>query len=152
MLPAPGTAERGWRDAAGSDMRGGRQPGPPVASEVHVTDSKTSQELRVAKRCPLFVEVEVRDRSGVYFYRARNISSGGVFIDAPVPLEEGTAIDLRFQLPGGEVVAVEGQVIWTTRMAGVPVPYPGMGVAFRNLEPPAHQAIQTYVSSFSGRG
>ncbi len=87
----------------------------------------------------------------MYFYRARNISSGGVFIDAPVPLEEGTAIDLRFQLPGGEVVAVEGQVIWTTRMAGVPAPYPGMGVAFRNLEPPASQAIQTYVASFSGR-
>ena len=108
-------------------------------------------DLRGAQRCPLFVEVEVQDRSGVYFYRARNISGGGVFIDAPVPLEEGTEINLKFQLPGGEVVAVHGQVIWTTRMAGVPVPYPGMGVAFRNLEPAAQNAIQTYVASFSGR-
>jgi len=115
---------------------------------VGVTDSS---ELRVTKRCPLFVEVEVQDRSGVYFHRARNISAGGVFIDAPVPLEEGTEVNLRFQLPGGEVVTVGGQVIWTTRMAGVPVPYPGMGVAFRDLDGPASSAIQAYVSSFSGR-
>ena len=110
-----------------------------------------NSEHRGAIRCPLFVEVEVHDRTGVYFYRARNISAGGVFIDAPVPLEEGTEIQLRFRLPGGSEVEVDGLVVWTTRKAGVPVPYPGMGVAFRGLRGLPREAIQTYVSSFGGR-
>lgn len=108
-------------------------------------------EHRGALRCPLFVEVEVQDRTGVYFYRARNISGGGVFIDAPVPLEEGTEITLRFRLPGGSQVTVEGMVVWTTRMAGVPVPYPGMGVAFRRMGNEDQHAIGAYVSTFNSR-
>jgi uncharacterized protein (TIGR02266 family) len=111
----------------------------------------STPEHRGAIRCPLFVEVEVRDRTGVYFYRARNISSGGVFIDAPVPLEEGTEVTLRFRLPGGSEVSVDGLVVWTTRMAGVPVPYPGMGVAFCGLEGQTQSSIHTYVSSFSSK-
>jgi len=110
-----------------------------------------NSEHRGALRCPLFVEVEVQDRTGVYFYRARNISAGGVFIDAPVPLEEGTEIALRFRLPGGSEVSVDGIVVWTTRMAGVPVPYPGMGVAFRRMSAGDREAIQTYVGAFSAK-
>lgn len=111
-------------------------------------DTVLPSDHRDDRRCPLFVEVEVSDRSGVYFYRARNISSGGVFIDAPVPLEEGMEVTLHFRLPGGTAVAVVGQVMWTTKMAGVPVPYPGMGVAFRKLTDEASAAIQKYVSAF----
>jgi len=113
--------------------------------------AKADSEHRGALRCPLFVEVEVQDRTGVYFYRARNISAGGVFIDAPVPLEEGTEIALRFRLPGGSEVSVDGVVVWTTRMAGVPVPYPGMGVAFRRMNASDREAIQNYVGSFSSK-
>ncbi len=112
-------------------------------------DTVLPSDHRDTKRCPLFVEVEVQDRSGVYFYRARNISAGGVFIDAPVPLEEGMEVTLHFRLPGGTAVAVIGQVMWTTKMAGVPVPYPGMGVAFRKLTDEARDAIMKYVSAYA---
>ncbi len=117
-----------------------------------MVQERGNSENRGATRCPLFVEVEVQDRTGVYFYRARNISAGGVFIDAPVPLEEGTEITLHFRLPGGEAVEVIGEVMWTTKMAGVPVPYPGMGVAFRSMSDVARKAISTYVASFRGPG
>ena len=112
-------------------------------------DSKPSSDSRVATRCPLFVEVQVRDRTGVYFHRARNISSGGLFIDAPVPLDEGTEITLHFRLPGGMNIDVAAQVVWTTKMVGVPVPYPGMGVTFKELDERAQEAIQEYVAAFA---
>ncbi len=112
--------------------------------------SNSSRDHRVAARCPLFVEVQVRDRTGVYFHRARNISAGGLFIDAPVPLDEGTEITLHFRLPGGKNIDVAGKVVWTTKMAGVPVPYPGMGVSFLEPSPEAQQAITAYVAAFAG--
>ena len=88
-----------------------------------------------------------KDKTGIYFYRARNISSGGLFIDAPVPLDEGTEITLHFRIPGGAVVDVLGSVVWTTKMAGVPVPHPGMGVAFRNLNDEVQESITQYVAA-----
>ncbi len=101
---------------------------------------------RSSGRGPLFVEVTVRDRAGAYMHRARNISAGGMFVDSPVPLPEGTRVKLSFRLPGGPTVEVAGDVRWTTRIAGQPVPHPGMGVAFSGLSEEDREAIVRYVA------
>ncbi|MCK6529265.1 TIGR02266 family protein [Myxococcota bacterium] len=101
---------------------------------------------RASRRIPLFVEVSVRDRGGSYFHRARNISAGGMFVDSPVPLPEGTRVRLSFRLPGGGPIELTGEVRWTTRIAGQPVPHPGMGVSFTDVTPEQREAIVRYVA------
>lgn len=100
------------------------------------------KEQRRRRRRPLIVEVHVREEDAVYLYTARNLSSGGMFIDAPVPLPAGTRLGLEFKLPGGSAIQADGEVRWNTdaAAAGTRARHPGMGVGFVNLE--AAAAVQ----------
>jgi len=120
------------------------QSNDPQAQKPAVAEP--AEGRRRTRRSPLFVEVTVRDRGGAYFHRARNISVGGMFVDSPVPLPEGTRLRLAFRLPASRTIEVGGEVRWTTRIAGQPVPHPGMGVAFVGLGADDRAAIVKYVA------
>jgi len=65
---------------------------------------------------------------------ATTLGAGGLFIETEAPLAPGTALRVRFRLPGGEALhAIEGRVTWQHRpedaRAGDLRPC-GMGVEF----------------------
>lgn len=122
------------------------------AAEVEATDQEggagveTSNSRRQQRRS-LFVEVQVQDHDELYIHKARNLSLGGMFLDAPLPLPPGTRLGLKFALPGVGSVAVEAEVRWNTDMAGedTRVPHPGMGVVFAGVAPDKQALIAQFV-------
>lgn len=99
---------------------------------------------RSGRRRTFLVEVRVDDGDGVYVYKARNLSLGGIFIDSPVPARPGTKLRVIFRLPGGRV-DLSGVVRWNTDQAGGKVRYPGMGVEFDELEPAARELLEAWL-------
>jgi Tfp pilus assembly protein PilZ len=95
----------------------------------------------------LIVEVQVSDEDAVYLYTARNVSDGGMFIDAPVPLEQGTALQIEFKLPGGQSISTAAEVRWNTGIAaeGTRVRHPGMGVGFVGIEPGDAARLRSWI-------
>lgn len=65
---------------------------------------------------------------------ATTLGAGGLFIETEAPLPLGTALRLRFRLPGGAGMhAIEGRVTWQHQGADAragDVRPSGMGVAF----------------------
>jgi len=65
---------------------------------------------------------------------ATTLGAGGLFIETEAPLPLGTALRLRFRLPGGSALhAIEGRVTWLHKDADAragDVRPGGMGVAF----------------------
>ncbi len=102
---------------------------------------------RAARRQPFFVEVRVQDDEGVYVYKARNLSAGGMFIDSPVPAAPGTCVTVGFSLPGIGRIECTGRVRWNTDVASGRVRHPGMGVAFDGFDEAARALIATYTDT-----
>lgn len=94
------------------------------------------------ERRSLLIEVQVRERQELYMHRARNLSVGGIFVDAPLPLPVGTELELHFRLPGGGQVLAQGQVAWN---GSEPEGLAGMGVSFTWLAPGAKDAIEAWL-------
>ena len=105
----------------------------------------TDSPIQRSTRRPFFVEVRVRDDEGVYVYKARNLSAGGMFIDSPVPAAAGTVLDLAFDLPGLGRVRCAGRVRWNTDVAAGRARHPGMGVAFE----PLNESDRALIASFA---
>ena len=105
---------------------------------------------RQARR-PLLVEVQVVDGGGgLYLHRARNLSAGGLFMDAPVPLPTGTRLALSFRLPGSVVIRADASVRWNTEGGGAPARHPGMGIVFHHLDSEQQLAIVQWVEALPG--
>jgi uncharacterized protein (TIGR02266 family) len=62
--------------------------------------------------------------------RVRDLSAGGAFISTNAPLAQGSAIQLLFSLPEGEV-RIEGVVRYSNSGKGMGVEFTRMGVADR---------------------
>jgi uncharacterized protein (TIGR02266 family) len=76
-----------------------------------------------------------------------NVSLGGLAIRTTSPLEVGSAVRVRFRLPGSKREAdVEARVTWADQRVG-------MGVQFTKIEADAHAAVDEFVQShfFSNR-
>lgn len=99
----------------------------------------------------MFVEVQVQDREELYVHKARNVSAGGMFLDAPLPLPPGTRLGLRFALPGLGSVECLAQVRWNTDATadGGRAPSPGMGVVFEGVTDAAAVLLERFVESES---
>ncbi len=91
----------------------------------------------------------MQDRDEVYVHKARNVSAGGMFLDAPVPLPPGTRLGLRFALPGLGAIEVLAEVRWNTAMVadGTRAPHPGMGVVFEEVPEPSRSLLSRYVEA-----
>jgi len=108
------------------------QPRPVGLVGDPVTDPSMAPRLR---RKTVYVEVQLQDEAELFLHRARNLSTGGMFVDAPVPLPVGSAVELQFSLPTGTRFHWRAEVRWNTDMASdkAKVRHPGMGVIFTEM-------------------
>ena len=76
-----------------------------------------------------------------------NISRGGVSVRTTSPLAVGTAVKVRFRLPGAKLdIDTDAQIAWTDRRVG-------MGLQFTGLSSADQAQIDDYVQAhfFSNR-
>ncbi|HEY8367954.1 MAG TPA: TIGR02266 family protein [Thermodesulfobacteriota bacterium] len=90
-------------------------------------------------RAALVAEITLAADSPPILRQITDLSHGGLFVDSPTPLPEGTAVRLRFALPGQtSPMTIEARVAWTQ-------PHIGMGLRFTKLHPADKRAIDQYV-------
>lgn len=110
-------------------------PGGPAA--------KAGRERRTGHRVQLEADVSLYSPTTFWAGIAEDISEGGLFV-ATYQLEPiGTVMDLRFELPSGEAVAVRGVVRWLREVMDEGTP--GMGLQFQDLSERDLQIIQSFV-------
>jgi uncharacterized protein (TIGR02266 family) len=86
---------------------------------------------RIDPRYERQLDVEVVSDGNKQTSRTVNISLGGLFLDTTTPLELGTTVQLRFQLPTQpEPVEVAGDVRWVVKKDGANT---GIGIRFQGL-------------------
>ncbi len=95
--------------------------------------------------------VELTDTSIERLKHVRNVSLGGVFIEAERTLEPGTTIEFEFIVSShGEVVKAKGVVRWVDDGSEEGNPR-GMGVEFLEVQGGSQEVIHDYVQAESGR-
>lgn len=80
-------------------------------------------------RVPFSVEVEYRTQGNFLVAYSVNLSTGGMFVETTRPQPIGTALSLRFSVPGAGVAHIEGVVAWVRHEASATEPM-GMGIKF----------------------
>jgi type IV pilus assembly protein PilZ len=83
-------------------------------------------------RTPITLRVDYSRRNAFIRDYARNISTGGTFVETPHPLPIGTEFMFQMTLPGHpEQLALRGEVRWIVTPEQATVDQPaGMGVRF----------------------
>lgn len=102
---------------------------------------------RSGPRAALSIPVAYRCGNTIAAALTMNISAGGLAIRTTSPLDAGTAVRVRFRLPGAKRdVDAEASVAWSDRRLG-------MGLQFTGMPPDDQQAIDTFVQEhfFSNR-
>jgi uncharacterized protein (TIGR02266 family) len=103
-------------------------------------------EKRRSERTPLVVRVDYTTVDSFFSEFTANINEGGLFIETENPPPTGTAVLLKFKLPGEEdPILVHGRVVWTTARSASSGPGPGMGIEFDNLDREARTRIDQVV-------
>ncbi len=107
-----------------------------------------NQEDRQHTRLPIALEVHYRTAGAFLVAYSVNLSKGGIFVEAETPMPLGTALTLKFNVPGVGPLEVNGLVAWTRPASeGKPA---GMGVEFEHLEASHGEVIDKVVAGFSG--
>jgi len=114
------------------------------ASHAHTARAVPRHEHRV----PADLRAHVTSAAGEKVAVIYNLSTSGAYLVTPRPTLRGGTVQLRFQLPTGEI-AVTGHVIWNNvpgnlRRSNAPV---GMGVGFEAPPPEAQARLLEYVES-----
>jgi uncharacterized protein (TIGR02266 family) len=104
--------------------------------------------LRLAIRGLVRVTLETDVRIGFVDHEAwgwsRNVSRGGMFVEADASMEPDTELRLRFSLPDRPAaLAPTAKVVW--RRPASTTLRPGMGLQFLRLDSSAAQQIDAYV-------
>lgn len=105
-----------------------------------MVEKSASQERRRTYRFDKVFQVEVSSSIfGSYICVARNISSGGIFLETFDPLPLGSEVRIHFEMPDspGEVVAigeVKNHYYLNYQQDGAPRSLMGMGVRFMGFE------------------
>jgi uncharacterized protein (TIGR02266 family) len=100
-------------------------------------------ERRVASRVRLEADVSLYSATTFWAGVAEDLSEGGLFV-ATYQLEPiGTAMDLRFELPTGQAIAVRGVVRWVREVMDEGMP--GMGIQFHDLTAHDLAVIKSFV-------
>jgi uncharacterized protein (TIGR02266 family) len=75
----------------------------------------------------------------------------GIFVRTDAPEPKGTVLNLRFRVGGGELMEVEGEVIWVNepRLDDTEGRNPGMGVQFRDLSAAQREEMLRLVKTFA---
>lgn len=101
---------------------------------------------RKALRVPSDLKVEYADPEREEISCAQEIAEGGLFLATDRPLAVGTPLHLKLTGDAGEIVEVEGAVVWARR-AGDPSGPAGMGVRFESLDPAQREAVAYLVEA-----
>jgi len=100
---------------------------------------------RKIPRTSTIIQVDYHTVDSFFRNFVDNISTGGMFIATPKPLEPGTQLRLEFLLPGCDYpIRVNGEVTWS-RSVSSEGQRRGMGVKFASLSPNAKDKINTII-------
>jgi len=100
-------------------------------------------------RASVELAVEYRTAGGFLVSYSTDLSYGGVFVETPSPLEQGTSVTLRMHVPGlGEPLETEATVAWVRSKTTAEGSAPGMGLEFAALEVAFGEAIDRLVEGF----
>lgn len=86
-------------------------------------------EKRKNKRVNKKIKSEVHSENSMTYSTSIDLSSGGIFISTPDPLQNGTEVMISFKTPDGESVEIKGVVKWISDTEEKT----GMGVEFVSL-------------------
>jgi hypothetical protein len=116
-------------------------PGATFEIELNAqgTDGSGRARGRVTERVQWQGVVDVRGvfagaMAGDGTTRAKDVSSGGVFVETARLLEVGDPVVLSFPGDDGKRVVVSGRVRWVTPFGRVDDPTPGMGIEFVGVD------------------
>jgi type IV pilus assembly protein PilZ len=116
-----------------------------------VVEDRRGADRRIHERIATDIEVDYRASDTFLFAYITDISAMGIFVRTETPEPKGTRINMRFRVAGGELMEVEGEVIWINP----PVPEdeegrnPGMGVEFTNLSAAQREEMLRLVRTFA---
>ena len=101
------------------------------------------------KRPRMSLSLDVTYESGNDFLSSflSNISSDGVFIETPRPLEVNTQLRIRFHVPEmEESLGVEGTVVWVREIEDSL--QPGMGIRFEGMDPDDRKRLDRFLAEY----
>ncbi|MBN2124124.1 MAG: TIGR02266 family protein [Deltaproteobacteria bacterium] len=113
-----------------------------------------SSYLQRDPRVPKALAVTYEDGPSAVKAYGKDISPGGVFIDARNPLEQGRRFSLDLQLPGHlNPIHAEGEVAWARKPGeGAGEVPPGMGVRFLAMSEEDRGILDQYVRTLEALG
>jgi type IV pilus assembly protein PilZ len=119
--------------------------------EQPVVEDRRGADRRIHERVPVDIEVDYRASDTFLFAYITDISAMGIFVRTETPEPHGARLNLRFRVGGGELMEVEGEVIWinpplTEDTEGR---NPGMGVQFRDLSAAQREEMLRLVKTFA---
>ncbi len=80
--------------------------------EQPVVEDRRGADRRIDERVPVNIEVDYRASDTFLFAYITDISAMGIFVHTETPAAHGTRLNLRFRVAGGELMEIEGEVIW----------------------------------------
>jgi hypothetical protein len=100
---------------------------------------------RASARIPVDMEVEYRLAGGTsQSARATNVSAGGVLFNSMDAIAVGSAVELRFRLPGAtHILSVHARVVAHQHES------PNYNMAFFNIDPKVREELEAFVSAHS---
>jgi uncharacterized protein (TIGR02266 family) len=105
--------------------------------------------VRSFERVPLEIEVRLATAGNELWGWSRNISRGGIFVEADVSLEPDTEFEVEFTAPDTSVlIQPTARVVWRRPLESGE--RPGMGLQFLKLERDAAQWLEQYVYERGG--
>jgi uncharacterized protein (TIGR02266 family) len=106
--------------------------------------------VRGLTRVPMVAEVHIQGAREISHGIARNLSRGGIFVEAERTAALDTEVELRFELPDSRVaIAPTAEVVWCRERSAEHAA--GMGMRFLALDRASAQRIDEYVYQRAGR-
>ncbi|NOT28610.1 MAG: response regulator [Acidobacteria bacterium] len=105
-----------------------------------------AENRRLSPRVAMGVSVSYRVGNMIAAAVTLNVSTGGLAVRTTSPLDKGTALKVKFRLPGGKEIDAECTVVWTDRRSG-------MGWRFTKIDATDQAALADFVRAhfFSNR-
>ena len=108
-------------------------------------DSEIGRPRRVSCR----TNVSLRSNSHATNGLSEDLSTSGMFVSVPEPVQEGTLIKLHFTLPGADTTPIEAlaKVVWVNNSCKKAKPdFPtGNGLLFTGMDKPAEETLHNYI-------
>lgn len=106
--------------------------------------------IRGLTRVPMVAEVHIAGASNLSHGIARNLSRGGIFVEAERTAAPDTEVELRFELPDSTVaIAPTAEVVWCRPRTADHAA--GMGMRFLALDRTSAMRIDEYIYQRAGR-